>query len=294
MIIRLRGVRGSIPVPGPNTVKYGGNTTCLEIITDEKEKIVIDSGSGIRQLGLDQMAEMPVTVNLFITHTHWDHIQGLPFYTPLFVPGNKINIYGAFDPVYRKDIREILAAQMEYCYFPVRESELNADITYTSLQEGEPVVIGSTQVTPILLNHPVLNYGYKIESNNKKFFFTGDYEPATNIYDEADDGYALYQEMVDKQNEIITQFIYEADAAVMDAQYTKEEYVTKKGWGHGTYDSCIALAKKAKVKQLFLTHHDPTRTDDQLDTIFDDLKNTYPDEDGFILSPAKEGIEIVL
>ncbi len=281
-------------MPGPDTVRYGGNTTCLEITTDEGNKIIIDGGSGIRQLGLDQLAKLPVTVSLFITHTHWDHIQGLPFYTPLFIRGNKINIYGAFDPVYRKDIREILATQMEYCYFPVRESELMADITYTSLKEGEPITVGSTSVTPILLNHPVLNFGYKVESNGKKFFFTGDYEPATNIYDADEDGYDLYQEMVDKQNEIISEFIRDADAAVMDAQYTTEEYKTKKGWGHGTYDSCIALAKKSRVKNLYLTHHDPTRKDEKLDLIYEELKTKYPNEAGFSMSLAIEGTEIVL
>ena len=104
MKIQLRGVRGSIPVPGPDTVKYGGNTTCIYIVTDEGDQIIIDGGSGIRNLGLEQMANLPIKCSVFLTHTHWDHIQGLPFYTPLFVPGNEINFYGAFDPIYKKEM----------------------------------------------------------------------------------------------------------------------------------------------------------------------------------------------
>ena len=124
MQVTMRGVRGSIPVPGPDTVRYGGNTTCIEIRTDSGELMIIDGGSGIRPLGLELLAQQPVQCSVFITHTHWDHIQGLPFFVPLFIPGNKIDFYGAFDPVYGKDLKSILSQQMEYCYFPVRELEL--------------------------------------------------------------------------------------------------------------------------------------------------------------------------
>jgi phosphoribosyl 1,2-cyclic phosphodiesterase len=122
MQITFYGVRGSIPSPGPDTVRYGGNTTCIDVITDNGDRIILDGGTGIRQLGLDMMNSLPLQCSIFITHTHWDHIQGLPFFTPLFVPGNKVDFYGAFDPVYMKDLRTILAQQMEYCYFPIREN----------------------------------------------------------------------------------------------------------------------------------------------------------------------------
>ncbi|MBV1880449.1 MAG: MBL fold metallo-hydrolase [Pseudomonadales bacterium] len=293
MKIRLRGCRGSIPVPGPTTVKYGGNTTCHEIITDEGELIIIDGGSGIRQLGLEQMAHLPLNVTILITHTHWDHIQGIPFYTPLFVPGNKINICGTFDPVYGKELREILAGQMEYCYFPVCESELNAEIKYTNLQENGEITIGSTRITPIIMSHPVLNYGYRIASKGKSYFFTGDYEPAWNIYQPNDEGYEFYQQIVDEQNQVNCNFMQDIDVAVMDSQYTLEEYETKQGWGHGTFDSSISLAEKANVKKLYLTHHDPTRTDKQLDIIYAELKEKYSHvKCDFEI--AKEGTEINL
>lgn len=271
MIINLRGVRGSIPVPGKDTIKYGGNTTCIEITTDEGDKIIIDGGSGIRQLGNELMKQLPVNCSIFITHTHWDHIQGLPFFIPLFVPGNNIDIYGSFDPVYMKDLKTILAQQMEYCYFPVRESELNANITYNNLKEGEAIQVGSATVTPLLINHPVLNFGYKIESNNKSFFFTGDYEPPLNIYQPEDEGYNEYQRLIDQQKQILTDFIQGVDVVVADCQYTREEYLTKKGWGHGTHDSCIELARAANIGALYFTHHDPTRTDQELDKIYQEV-----------------------
>ncbi|UZE97525.1 MBL fold metallo-hydrolase [Alkalimarinus alittae] len=271
MIINLRGVRGSIPVPGKDTVKYGGNTTCIEITTDEGDTIIIDGGSGIRQLGNELMQQLPVNCSIFITHTHWDHIQGLPFFIPLFVPGNNIDIYGSFDPVYMKDLKTILAQQMEYCYFPVRESELNANIRYNNLKEGEAIRIGSATVTPILINHPVLNFGYKIESNGKRFFFTGDYEPPLNIYQPEDEEYSEYQRLINQQKQILTDFIQGVDVVVADCQYTREEYPSKKGWGHGTHDGCIEIARDANVGALYFTHHDPMRTDQQLDEIYRDV-----------------------
>ncbi len=294
MIINLRGVRGSIPVPGPATVKYGGNTTCISIRTEEGDWIILDGGTGIRELGLVQIEHLPLKSFIFLTHTHWDHIQGLPFYAPLFIPGNEIHFYGAFDPVYQKDLQTILSQQMEYCYFPVRESELKADLHYHKVREYEKIQVGSATVTPILLNHPVLNYGYKVEEKGQSFFFTGDYEPAANIYNPDEEEYEQYQEMVDEQNKSVIEFIREVDVAVCDAQYTVSEYASKQGWGHGTYDSCLSLATKAEIKSLYFTHHDPTRTDEQLDIIFSDLLKRSDLPSDIELGIASEGLEIKL
>ena len=157
MKVTLWGTRGSIASPGPETVRYGGNTTCLSVETNSGQVIIIDGGTGIRKLGIKLMGSLPVNCDILITHTHWDHIQGLPFFIPLFVPGNELNFHGAFDPVYNKSLKDILAGQMEYCYFPVRESELNANISYHRINDGHTFEMGDAKITAILMNHPVLN-----------------------------------------------------------------------------------------------------------------------------------------
>ena len=182
---------------------------------------------------------------------------------------------------------------MEYCYFPVRESELNANITYNNLREGQVIQVGSATVTPLLINHPVLNFGYKVESNGKRFFFTGDYEPPLNIYAPEDDAFEEYQQLIDQQKQILSDFIQDVDVVVADCQYTREEYSTKKGWGHGTHDSCIEMARNANIGTLYFTHHDPTRTDKELDDIYRDVmgREDLPPTEFHI---AIEGTEIKL
>ena len=270
MKLCFRGVRGSIPSPGPQTVRYGGNTTCLEIWSDDGQLIILDAGTGIFPLAQSLLAKLPVHAHIFNTHSHWDHIQGLPFFIPLFIPDNQVNIYGAFDPVSQKSIDEILAVQLQYRFFPIRECELNAGISYHSLRDGEAVEIGDVTVRPILMNHPVVNFGYRIDCRGKSLFFTGDHEPTYNIYDPDDDEFAMYQSLVEQKESRIIDFIRDVDLLIADSSYTVDEYPAKKGWGHGTFASCMQMAETAGVSQLFLTHHEPTRSDDALESAFKD------------------------
>ena len=279
MKVTLWGTRGSIASPGPETVRYGGNTTCLSVETEAGDVIIIDGGTGVRKLGLKLMGALPVNCNILITHTHWDHIQGLPFFIPIFVPGNSITFHGAFDPVYNKSLKDILAGQMEYCYFPVRESELNAAIDYKRINDGDSFEIGSAKVTAILMNHPVLNYGYKIEADGKSFFFTGDHEPPVNIYDEGDEEYEEYQSFIDMKNDKLYDLITDIDLMVADSSYTVDEYQTKIGWGHGTFNSTLEMGRRVNAKQLVFTHHEPTRTDEELDKIYEELLAVRKDGD---------------
>lgn len=268
MKIRFWGVRGSIPSPGPKTVRYGGNTTCIEVRSDDGELIILDAGSGIFPLAQTLLKELPVKANVFITHTHWDHIHGLPFFIPFFIPGNSVRIHGAYDVISSQGIEQIMDVQMQYSYFPIREAELKARIEYQTLEIGEVVTIGDATVTNTLLNHPVIDFGYRVDCRGKSMFFTGDHEPWFNIYDEGDEGYAEYQTMVDEKQQQMDEVVRGVDVLIMDCSYTAAEYPAKKGWGHSTFDYAIALARRAGVKKLVCTHHEPTRSDDELEQVF--------------------------
>jgi phosphoribosyl 1,2-cyclic phosphodiesterase len=268
MKVKFWGVRGSIASPGPNTVRYGGNTTCIEIRTDNNELIILDAGTGIFPLSQTLLAELPVNANIFISHSHWDHIQGLPFFVPNFIPGNVLRLHGAFDPVSGKGVEQVMSVQLQYSYFPVREAEMKARIEYVTLHPEQSITVGSATITPYLLNHPVINFGYRIEANGKSIFFTGDHEPPYNIFEPADAEYAEYQSFVDEKENSILKAMHGVDVLIADSSYTAAEYASKKGWGHGTYKTSIAAAYKVGARMLFCTHHEPTRSDDALEAVF--------------------------
>ena len=295
MKLKFWGVRGSIPSPGEKTVRYGGNTTCIEIRSDDNQLIILDGGTGIFPLAQSLLAELPITAHIFNTHSHWDHIQGLPFFIPIFIPGNKIRLYGAFDPIAGSGPEHIMNVQLQYSYFPVREAEMKSSFEYVSLMFNERVAVGDATVTPVLLNHPVVDLGYRIDCNGKSIFFTGDHEPHLNIYDEGDVGYGEYQTLIEEQRQSIIDAIRGVDVIIADSSYTPEEYLTKKGWGHGTFDSCISMALDAGAKLLYCTHHEPTRSDDELERVFAEALARHPEAVGKLdIRLAKEGDGIVL
>jgi phosphoribosyl 1,2-cyclic phosphodiesterase len=274
MKFKFWGTRGSIPTPGPNSVKYGGNTTCIEVGTSGGELLILDAGTGIHALAQTLPANQPLTVHIFITHTHWDHIQGLPFFLPIFAAQNEIHIYGGQDPVTGQEIDRALTVQLQHSYFPISEAQLKADIYYHSLVAGQPVAIGSARITPLLLNHPVLNFGYRIDDDDgSSLFFTGDYEPLSHRYQPGDPEYRQAQDAIDATHRNILRVIDKVDALIIDSSYTDAEYRQRKGWGHGTYRCALSLAEQARAGKLFFTHHEPTRTDRQLDEIYQAILN---------------------
>ena len=295
MKIKFWGVRGSLPVPGPKTAKFGGNTTCIEVRTDDNELIILDGGSGIFSLAQSLLAQMPVTANIFVTHSHWDHIQGLPFFTPIFIPGNLIRLHGTYDFVSGRGVEQVMDVQLQYSFFPIREAEMKAKIEYFKLSPGQAVQLESATVTPVLLNHPVINFGYRIDANGKSVFFTGDHEPYYNIYDPADESFQEYQALIEEKERAILEVLKGVDVLIADTSYTAAEYPAKKGWGHGHYDSSIDLAKKAGAKILYCTHHEPTRSDDALEHEFEKVLARHPRQNGepqYRLAREGEEIEI--
>ncbi len=261
-------------------MRYGGNTTCIEVRTDNNELIILDAGTGIFPLSQSLLAELPVTANVLITHSHWDHIQGLPFFIPNFIPGNTLRLHGAFDPVSNNGVKQVMSVQLQYSYFPVREAEMKAHIEYVTLMPGESIELGSAKVTPYMMNHPVINFGYRVEANGKSVFFTGDHEPPTNIYEPNDAEFVEYQTFVDEKADYIARAMAGVDVLIADCSYTSAEYPAKKGWGHGTFQSSIHYARQAAAKVLFCTHHEPTRSDDALDTAFAQVLRDNPRQPG--------------
>ena len=292
MKVKFWGVRGSIPSPGPQTARYGGNTTCIEVRTDDGSLIILDAGTGIFPLAQSLLGQMPLAAHVFITHSHWDHIQGLPFFTPLYAGGNRVRIHGAYDIVSGRGIEQVMDVQLQYSYFPVREAEMNAAIEYDTLTVGQSVAVGDALVTGALLNHPVVDLGYRVDCNGKSLFFTGDHEPYANIYQPEDEGYGEYQRLIDDKQQRVDEALAGVDILIADCSYTAAEYPAKRGWGHGTFESSIELARRAGVGRLVCTHHEPTRTDDDLERVFAEVLARQPQDGKLEILLAREGLEL--
>ncbi len=279
MKITFWGVRGSIPCPGPHTSKYGGNGACIELRAgDDDQLIIIDAGSGIRELGnhlmQHELPKGPIQAKLLLSHTHWDHIMGFPYFVPIYVPGTKLDVYG---PVtFEEDpLEDVVGGQMKYRYFPINVGELASDIKYDRMKEESGVDLGGGLILSTkFLNHPITALGYRFEYKGKVFCTCYDHEPYRNLFitdpDDPDYDEAMAyegEEVAKEQNDAIKEFFAGADLLVHDTQYTKEEYATKVGWGHSFFEHAIEAAADAGVKKLALFHHDPDRTDDQVDEL---------------------------
>jgi phosphoribosyl 1,2-cyclic phosphodiesterase len=271
MKFRFWGVRGSIPSPGPRTARYGGNTTCIEVRTDDGTLIVLDGGTGLFPLAQHLLARPPVHANLFITHSHWDHIHGLPFFTPLFVKGSRVRLHGARDPVTGRGIEHVMGVQLQNSYFPVGETDMSATIEYCTLTIGEPIAVGDALVANVVTNHPVTNLGYRIDCNGKSVFFTGDHEPWYNPHPAGHTLHAAAEAQMREAERRMDAVMAGVDALIVDCSYTRDEYPSKQGWGHGTFDGAIAMALRVGARTLYCTHHEPTRSDDELEAAFADV-----------------------
>ncbi|MBD3885067.1 MBL fold metallo-hydrolase [Phormidium tenue FACHB-886] len=250
--IRFWGVRGSIACPGGNTVRYGGNTSCVEMRV-AGHRLVFDGGTGLRVLGQTMLAELPVEAHLFFTHSHWDHIQGFPFFTPAFIKTNRFHIYGAIAPN-GSTIEQRLNDQMLHPNFPVPLQIMGADLKFYDIEVGEAVQIGEVLVENALLNHPGEAVGYRVNWGKYSAAYVTDTE-----------------HFPDRLDENVLWLARDADVLIYDATYTDEEYNAEKnskvGWGHSTWQEAVRIAKAANVKKLVIFHHDPLHDDDFMDQI---------------------------
>ncbi|MDQ6938580.1 MAG: response regulator [Verrucomicrobiota bacterium] len=270
--LRLWGVRGSIPVPGPSTVRYGGNTSCVEVRADG-EIIVLDAGSGIRMLGTEleeEFGERSVRLTLLITHTHWDHIQGLPFFLPAYNQKNQIRVLGYEGAA--AGLATILAGQMETPFFPVSLKDLPSHIAIEELRDME-FSIGKVKVQSRFANHPGICAGYRLTTSGGSIAYFPDNEPydllKLHVSDRAPSAIEEAREFAKNERDKLVEFLRDVDVLILDAQYTDEEYEQHIGWGHGSLSRVVSLALDAKVKQLILFHHDPSHDDKKIDEMLE-------------------------
>lgn len=266
MRIRFWGTRGSLAKPGPATVRYGGNTSCVEVRAPDGTLIVLDCGTGAHDLGQALLAsgEHPLRGHVLVTHTHWDHIQGFPFFAPLFIRGNEWDVYAPQGVGQR--LEDTLAGQMEYKYFPVPLRQLDATMRYHELVEGA-FDLGAVHVTARYLNHPGLGLGYRLDVGGVTVVYATDHEPHSRHQPEATGAPGAGR--VHREDERHVEFLRAADLVIHDSQYTLEEYPKKVTWGHTAAEQAVDFALAAGAKRLALFHHDPLRRDEALDRLLE-------------------------
>lgn len=296
--IKFWGVRGSIPVPGHTTIGYGGNTTCVEVRTNG-DIIILDAGSGIRELGLaleQEFGSAPINLTLLLTHTHWDHIQGLPFFLPAYKAKNTIRVLGYEGA--RAGLATILAAQMEVPFFPVSWKDLPGTIKIQELKRMQ-FSIGKVRVRSRFLNHPGICAGYRLFTKEGSIAFLPDNEPfePLKLKLAARDGIhphkARAQAVVQRSK--LVEFLKDTDVLILDSQYTDEKYQEHIGWGHGALSRVVSLALEARAKKLFLFHHDPSHDDHKIDEMLERARFLVVESGRKLeVEAAREGAEIWL
>ena len=275
MQIKFWGVRGSIASGSPTTAGIGGNTTCVEVRCGD-ELIIIDTGTGVRDLGMSLMKEMPLKATILFSHVHWDHIQGFPFFGPFFIPGNEFRVFGGTS--LPTTIKEVLNQQMAPPYFPVKTDLFGSKITYHDVKPGDVIEGNSYKVTLAPLLHPNGCYAYRIDYQGKTMVFSTDCEH--------------YE---DRPNKNLIELSKDADVLIYAAQYTEDEYYglngqfSRKGWGHSTMREGVKVAKAANVKKLVLFHHDPSHDDNFIKQIEAESRQFFPES-----IAAYEGLQIDL
>jgi phosphoribosyl 1,2-cyclic phosphodiesterase len=259
MVVKFWGVRGSIPTPTSPNMGIGGNTSCLEVRLPSGQVIIVDGGTGVRALGSAlalEAAGSPSDLHLFLTHFHWDHIQGLPFFQPLYSAENSVTFYSMDAP---EQTREILEGQMNVPYFPVDFRFLPAKRSFICVA-GKTFNFGETEVNSFPLNHPQGCHGYSFTHSGRKLVFASDLEHGDPDFDRT-----------------LLAAAQDADILIFDAQFTPEEYTKRRGWGHSTWLQATEVARQTRAKKLILFHHDPMHTDSYMESILLDARRQFPE-----------------
>jgi phosphoribosyl 1,2-cyclic phosphodiesterase len=275
---KVWGCRGSLAAPGPETVRYGGNTSCVELRPSDDRLIVIDAGTGIRNLGLSLGRDRPARIDILLTHLHLDHVEGLGFFGPVWEPDCDVHIWGPPSPLH--SLREGLARYFSPPLFPVHLDDLPSKVEIHDVP-AEEWELGVARLRAEPVNHPGPTVGYRVEDQGRVFSYISDHEPALGV-----DLSAVSPEWISGYG-----LAERADVLLHDAQYTEEEYPKRIGWGHSSIAHTIAFGLIAKVQRLLMFHHDPLHSDAQLEAMLVRARELWgPDRDGLVLS--HEGMEI--
>ena len=283
--VRFWGTRGSIATPGPATVKYGGNTACTEVRCGQ-HLLILDAGTGIRMLGLSLQEEFEgrrLKGHIFVGHTHWDHIQGFPFFAPAFNADNEFTIYSLHGA--EKPLERIFRGQMDSDYFPVRMTDMKANLKFSELESD--VDLGGPRVSYVFLNHPGLAVGFRIRFEGRSLTYISDHESYGRLNPEGQHPNPMDLE--------IEQFAANTELLISEAQYTEEEYEEKRGWGHSSFLDVLERAAHARAKALAVFHHDPSHEDQFLDNVEAYCNQTVQERNyGFRCFLAREGMTVEL
>ena len=296
MRLRFWGVRGSIPTPGPTTIQYGGNTSCVEVRIGT-QILILDAGTGLRLLGRELLAEFgdqPLDLLMLLTHPHWDHIQGLPFFMPVYREQNHLRILGYEGA--RAGLHAVLSGQMERPFFPVPFRQVPANIQVEELK-SLAFQAGQIKVNAYFANHPGMCVGYRLSALGRSVAFFPDNElrHPERSPGRTPEERAAAMEFARQENAKLADFVRGADVLIMDTQYDREEYKTHLGWGHGCLDEVVGLAIKAAVKQLFLFHHDPDHDDARISQMVEHARQLVAGRNGSLqVDAAREGLIVEL
>lgn len=280
MQARVWGCRGSVAAPGPDTVRYGGNTSCVEVRLASGHVLILDAGTGMRPLGVSMENNLPSELDILLTHLHMDHLQGLGFFRPLFAPGLDIRIWGPTSPVQR--LAERIAMYLSPPLFPVRLEDVQSNTTFHDAPE-EAVTIGSATIRAAKVTHQGPTVGYRIEEHGRALVYLPDHEPSLGA------DLATVPAAWMSGHDIA----HDADVLLHDGQYGDHEYAAHIGWGHSRVSDAMEFANKANVDRLVLFHHDPYHTDDELEGLLADARSHWPGMEERV-SLAREGMTIHL
>jgi phosphoribosyl 1,2-cyclic phosphodiesterase len=261
--IKFWGVRGSTPTPQIENLKFGGNTSCLEVRNGANECVIFDAGSGIRALGqtlMQEAAGAPIDAKIFLTHFHWDHIQGIPFFAPLYGPQNHISFLSGSTG---RPLQETLEGQMAKPYFPIDFGQVAAKRDFQQIETGGSIKVGDLTIRPFPLNHPQGASGYRIECKGVVIVYATDYEHG-----------------VSESDAVLCEHAQNANILICDAQYTPAEYETHRGWGHSTWQNAVLLAREARAEHLMLFHHDPSHDDQAMMQISQNARMQFENTTG--------------